>query len=79
MYEEMKATIEGVVDQGSINVDQLIDDRMVKAFSKWTPDFTSHQHPSVVEVFIFYIETKNKFFFFETKVYDIKLLKIGST
>ena len=64
MYEEMKATIEGVVDQGSINVDQLIDDRMVKAFSKWTPDFTSHQHPSVVEVFIFYIETKNNFFFF---------------
>lgn len=52
MYEEMKATIEGVVDQGSINVDQLIDDRMVKAFSKWTPEFSRHQHPTVVEVFI---------------------------
>lgn len=64
MYEEMKATIEGVVNQGSINVDQLIDDRTVKAFSKWTADFTSQQHPTVVEVFIFYIETKNKKYLF---------------
>ncbi|PWA83039.1 cellulose synthase, nucleotide-diphospho-sugar transferase [Artemisia annua] len=52
MYAKMKATIEGVVDQGSINVDQLIDDRMVKAFSKWNPGFTCHQHPTVVEVLL---------------------------
>ncbi|KAK9050439.1 hypothetical protein SSX86_030591 [Deinandra increscens subsp. villosa] len=52
MYEDMKTTIQYVMDQGAINVHQLKDARTIKALGKWTAGFTRQQHPTVIEVLL---------------------------
>ncbi|MFS8029821.1 putative cellulose synthase (UDP-forming) [Helianthus anomalus] len=51
-YEDMKTTIQYVMDQGSINIDQIKDARTIKALRKWTAGFTRQQHPTVIEVLL---------------------------
>ncbi|XP_071703795.1 cellulose synthase-like protein G3 [Rutidosis leptorrhynchoides] len=51
MYENMKATIQNVMDRGIIDVGQISHNK-VKVFSKWTPLFTRQQHPTVIEVLL---------------------------
>ncbi|KAI3713510.1 hypothetical protein L1987_72088 [Smallanthus sonchifolius] len=48
----MKTTIQCVMDQGAIDVNQIKDARMIKAFRKWTAGFTRQQHPTVIEVLL---------------------------
>ncbi|KAL4570641.1 hypothetical protein LXL04_026300 [Taraxacum kok-saghyz] len=50
MYENMKATVGKAVDRGTVDLDQLSCDRTIEAFRKWTPGFTRHDHPTVIEV-----------------------------
>ncbi|KAI3710653.1 hypothetical protein L2E82_40442 [Cichorium intybus] len=52
MYNEMKATIKNAVDRGAFDPDQMNHDHTIKAFSKWTPGFTRHDHPTVIEVLL---------------------------
>ncbi|KAL8266671.1 hypothetical protein R6Q59_004015 [Mikania micrantha] len=52
MYEDMKMRIQCVMDQGTISLDQIKDDRKIKAFRKWTTGFTRQQHPTVIEVLL---------------------------
>ncbi|KAI3698925.1 hypothetical protein L2E82_42848 [Cichorium intybus] len=52
MYENMKATIKDVMDRGTVDIDQINGDRMIKALSKWSTGFTRHQHPTVIEVLL---------------------------
>lgn len=51
MYENMKATIKDVMDRGTVDIDQINDERAIKALRKWTNEFTRHQHPTVIEVY----------------------------
>nr|XP_043608056.1 cellulose synthase-like protein G3 isoform X2 [Erigeron canadensis] len=53
MYKSMKAKIQGVVDQ--VPFDQLIKDApsSIKAhFNKWSPEFTRHQHRTIIQVLL---------------------------
>ncbi|KAL4569579.1 hypothetical protein LXL04_025220 [Taraxacum kok-saghyz] len=52
MYENMKATIKNVMDRGVVDIDQIYEDRAIKALSKWKNGVTSHQHPTVIEVLL---------------------------
>lgn len=51
MYKNIKLRIQDVLDRGTVDVDQINNARMINAFSKWTPEFTRHQHPTVIEVY----------------------------
>ncbi|KVH95318.1 Cellulose synthase [Cynara cardunculus var. scolymus] len=52
MFEKMKDTIQNVVDRGTIDEDEINDDPAIKAFAKWTREFTRHQHPTIIEVLL---------------------------
>ncbi|XP_023746132.1 cellulose synthase-like protein G2 [Lactuca sativa] len=52
MYKNMRATVKKVIDRGTIDLDQMNCDRTIKAFSKWTPGFTRHDHPAVIEILL---------------------------
>ncbi|KAI3727753.1 hypothetical protein L6452_16373 [Arctium lappa] len=52
MFEKMKATIQNVVDRGTVDQDEINDDPAFKSFTKWTHEFTRHQHPTVIEILL---------------------------
>lgn len=45
LYEDMKRRVEDILEKGYVG-----DEYRTKAFSRWGKDFTSIDHPSVVEV-----------------------------
>lgn len=46
----MKMRVEQVVDKGKVSDDYVSDDHARQAFSKWTENFTRHNHPAVIQV-----------------------------
>nr|GEY99982.1 cellulose synthase-like protein G3 [Tanacetum cinerariifolium] len=49
MYESMKLRVEAMVKSGVISLDRGMDSELTDAFSKWTPNFTHSQHPTVIQ------------------------------
>lgn len=54
MYERMKVKVEHVVESGKVGDENITGDREREAFSKWTDDFTRHEHPTVIQVINLY-------------------------
>ena len=54
MYEKMKLRVESAAAKGEIADEYISSEQERTAFSKWTPGFTRHQHPSVVQVTHYY-------------------------
>ncbi|XP_071918402.1 cellulose synthase-like protein G3 [Coffea arabica] len=52
MYEKMKLRVESAAAKGEIADEYISSEQERTAFSKWTPGFTRHQHPSVVQVLL---------------------------
>ncbi|KAL3532894.1 hypothetical protein ACH5RR_006415 [Cinchona calisaya] len=52
MYESMKMRIESVVEKGTIPDEYITNEQEHEAFSNWTPGFTRHQHPSIIQVLL---------------------------
>lgn len=50
MYESMKVKVEHVVESGKVSDENITGDREREAFSKWTDNFTRHDHPTVIQV-----------------------------
>ncbi|XP_024994305.1 cellulose synthase-like protein G3 [Cynara cardunculus var. scolymus] len=48
MYESMKSRVERVVQNGCIHMES----EFREAFRKWTPDFTSRNHPTVIQILL---------------------------
>ncbi|GJW79655.1 cellulose synthase-like protein G3 [Tanacetum coccineum] len=49
MYENMKLRVEAVVKSGVVSLDREMESELEDAFSKWTPNFTGSQHPTVIQ------------------------------
>ncbi|MFS7942056.1 putative cellulose synthase (UDP-forming) [Helianthus anomalus] len=52
MYEDMKSRVEAVVQSGGLSLDRVMEPEFQDAFRKWTPDFTSRQHPTVIQILL---------------------------
>lgn len=50
MYEDMKTRVEDVVNKGYVGDEYKPSAPAAKAFGKWKNDFTTLNHPAVVEV-----------------------------
>lgn len=50
MYESMKSRVEAVVKSGVVPLNREMESELQDAFSKWTPNFTRSQHPTVIQV-----------------------------
>lgn len=50
MYEDMKTRVEDVVEKGYVGDEYKTSAPAAKAFSRWGKDFTTPNHPAVVEV-----------------------------
>ncbi|KAM0015589.1 putative cellulose synthase (UDP-forming) [Helianthus debilis subsp. tardiflorus] len=52
MYEDMKSRVEGVVQSGGLSLDRVMEPEFQDVFRKWTADFTSRQHPTVIQILL---------------------------
>ncbi|KAL3742953.1 hypothetical protein ACJRO7_018282 [Eucalyptus globulus] len=52
MYENMKVRVKHVVERGKVGEECIIGDRERRAFGKWTDEFTSQNHPAVIEILL---------------------------
>ncbi|XP_006343827.1 cellulose synthase-like protein G3 [Solanum tuberosum] len=53
MYENMKKRIEEVIERGKVDEDYINNEEELQAFTKfWTPEFTRHNHPSIIQVLL---------------------------
>ncbi|XP_076895897.1 cellulose synthase-like protein G3 [Bidens hawaiensis] len=52
MYENMKSSVEAVMESGALSLDQVIEPGLRDAFSKWTPSFTRRDHPTVIQILL---------------------------
>ncbi|CAL1386573.1 unnamed protein product [Linum trigynum] len=50
MYESMKTRAERVVEIGKVPQEYITEEFQREAFSKWTPDSTKHDHPTILQV-----------------------------
>ncbi|CAI0441748.1 unnamed protein product [Linum tenue] len=53
MYESMKTRAERVVEIGKVPQEYITEEFQREAFSKWTPDSTKHDHPTILQVRLF--------------------------
>lgn len=49
LYDDMKVRVEKVLESGKVEID---DENMSQMFSKWTKNFTSKNHPTVIQVLL---------------------------
>ncbi|KAJ9148098.1 hypothetical protein P3X46_030192 [Hevea brasiliensis] len=52
MYENMKMRVEHVVEKGKIGDEYITSDEERQAFNQWTHNFTSQNHPTVIQVLL---------------------------
>ncbi|KAF2316151.1 hypothetical protein GH714_041489 [Hevea brasiliensis] len=52
MYESMKMRVEHVVEKGKIGDEYITSDEERQAFNQWTHNFTSQDHPTVIQVLL---------------------------
>ena len=51
IYESMRTRVENAVQTGTIHCDYITNEGESEAFSRWTDEFTPHNHPPLVQVF----------------------------
>lgn len=60
MYLTMKEKVETALDRGYVSNDLLSSGEDDELFERWK-GFTRHDHPSVIQVFFYYRQTKLRF------------------
>ncbi|KAF6146047.1 hypothetical protein GIB67_033406, partial [Kingdonia uniflora] len=52
MYDDMKEKIKSVIEEGHIGDEYIWSEHECEAFEKWSPGFTRHDHPTIIQVLL---------------------------